>query len=124
MTHLLPPEGTKTPSMAEYNATSKRIGVVRGDAGEQVGQPVGDARADDHAEDDGIERELDQHAAGGRNALGNRPHEALGPPVQQQAGGDEHQVVGVQVERGQRALRRGAEDDRPGTRSGAPRPES
>ena len=75
-----------------------------------MSQPVGDPGADDHAEDDGIERELDQNAARRRNALGNRPNESLRLPVHQHAGGNKHQVINIQVQRRQSALRRGAEN--------------
>ena len=76
----------------------------------RVGQPGRDAGADDHAKNDRVKRKLDQHAAGCRNRIGNGPHEPFRSPMQKQSGGNEHQVVGVQVQRGERALRRGAEE--------------
>ena len=61
-----------------------------------------DPRADDHAEDDGVEGELDEHAARCRHGLGHGLEETLGPPVQQHAHGDEDQVVVVEIERRER----------------------
>jgi len=50
---------------------------VCADRSEESCQRIGDPRSYDHSEDDGVERELDQHAACGRNALGYGAHEAL-----------------------------------------------
>ena len=58
-----------------------------------------DPRTDNHPEDDGVEGELDQNAAGCRDGLGHGLEEALGPPVQNHADGDEDQVIGVEIQR-------------------------
>ena len=78
----------------------QRIGAVGGDMDEEVGKPCRDAGADDHAEDDGVERKLDEDAAGSRHTLRNGAHEALRTPVEKQSDGEEHEVVGVEIERG------------------------
>ena len=50
--------------------------------------------------DRGVEGELDQHARRGRHRPVDRDQEALGPPVQQQPGHEEQEVVGVEVRDG------------------------
>jgi len=47
-----------------------------------------------------------KHTARRRHALAHRSHEPLGPPVQQNSKREKDEVVGVQVERGQRTLGR------------------
>src|SRR5579864_5264673 len=58
------------------------IGVVGADGSEDLGQGFCDSGSYDHSEDYCVERELDEHAAGGWNALRYRAHETLGTPVQ------------------------------------------
>ena len=51
-----------------------------------------------------VQRELDQHAGGGRHRAGDRVQKTARAPVQQRADHDEQEVIGVQP--GNRADRR------------------
>ena len=93
------------------HAHQQRIGVVGGDAGEEGRDVVRDGlrvTALDRGQqrgDGAIQRELDQHAGGGRHRTGHGVQEAARAPVQQRADHDEQEVVGVKARnRGDRRL--------------------
>ena len=81
---------------------------MRGEARKQTSQPGLDTGTDDHPEDHGVKRKLNEHAAGGGHGVGNGTDKASWPPMQEQTGSDEDEVVSVEVEGGQCSLRRAA----------------
>ena len=81
---------------------------MRADRNEQSCELRRKSGADDHPEDHRVERKLDQHAAHRGNRFADGFQKAARPPVQQQSGRQEDQVISVEIERRERALRRRA----------------
>src|SRR5579875_1613140 len=77
--------------------------AVRGDTEEKAGEVAREPRHGDDSQNSAIKRELNEHAGGGGNGAVDGAGKGARGPMQEQAGHKKQQVVGIEVESGERA---------------------